>query len=958
MTFKRLNQGGLIDRDVKLTARFDGLKVKGFGGDTLASALLANNKLVVGRSFKYHRPRGLMAAGAEEPNALFTIGKLGAEIPNVPATQIEFANGLVSKSQNSWPSKHFDLGAANQFFSSFIGAGFYYKTFKGPGQKAWMFYEKFIRRAAGLGKTSYAPSSLSHSTNHSFCDVLVIGSGPAGLSAALCAAQSGVKVILAEQDFSLGGSTLSSTTQTEWRNAALVALKAKTNIRILTKATVKGIYDGNLATLAVGNDLELLRAQTIIYANGATERPMLFDGNDRPGVMLASALRTYANRYAVVPLKRCVIATNNDSAYEPAIDLASKGVEVFVVDERDIVEGTTLMRSASAGVVVVTGSQIKATNGDPVLDSVSITGRANLTLSCDALGMSGGWSPIIHLTAHLGAQPQWNESIAAHVPGNLKRGHFAVGACNGVFGTKAAIHDGEAAARSALAILGVKFVANNLSLHELAPDTGYSITPSSNTSQSAEALVDFQGDVTAKDVKQAQDEGYTNPEHLKRYTTLGMGTDQGKTSNANALAMVHGQALTTFRPPFTPFLVGQIAGRSVGAHFRPTRLSPLHDWHKNNGATFTEAGLWKRAWFYDWAGKTVEEAYRREMALVRHGVGLSDVSTLGKIDVQGRDALEFLNRLYVNNLDTLGLGRVRYGAMLNDDGLLFDDGTVARLGPSHFYVSTTTANAGEVMSRMEFLAQTQWTDLDVHVTSVTDEFGAMALSGPKARNVLTATFPGEDVSNTGLAHMGVKEFKLGDVPVRVLRMSFSGELGYELHCPANYVQSLWEHVLKAGASEGIKPYGLEALASLRIEKGHIAAPEMDHRVSLDDVGLGKMASIKKTYIGDVLRQRPALQSPQRPRLVGLELLEPDKKLRGGSILFASNDEIKGHGRGHVTSVTWSTDLNMFIGLGFFQGDMIVENIEVIAAFPLKNETVRLRLVSPHFIDRGGTRLNA
>ncbi len=958
MSFKRLAEGGLIDRNSKLAARFNGRKVKGFAGDTLASALLAANKMLLARSFKYHRPRGLLGAGAEEPNALVTIGKKGAQIPNVPATQIELSNSVRSKSQNGWPNTYFDFNAINGWFSGLIGAGFYYKTFMGPSKKSWMFYEKFIRRAAGLGKTSYAKSTLRHDTANSFCDLLIIGSGPAGLNAALVAAQAGIKVTLAEQDFMLGGATLSSGAQVEWRKAAIATLEAMPNVRLLARAAVKGIYDGNLAVLALGDSLELLRAQTIIYATGATERPLVFDGNDRPGVMLASALNTYANRYAIVPAKRCVLVTNNDSAYDVAVNLSTKGVEVFIVDERTAIEGATLSRAAAAGIAVLTDSRIKATHGAPVLDSVSIAGRSTLTLPCDALGISGGWSPTIHLASHLGAKPQWQEAIAAHVPGTLAKGHFVAGSCNGIFGTNAAILDGATAARQALAHLNIKVQSTESNLPLLLPDHPYFITPSEPKTKSREAFVDFQGDVTAKDIKQAQDEGYTNPEHLKRYTTLGMGTDQGKTANANALSMIHGQSLTTFRPPYTPFLIGQIAGRSVGAHFRPTRLSPLHDWHKNNGATFIEAGLWKRAWFYDWAGKTVEEAYRNEMALVRHKVGLSDVSTLGKIDVQGRDAGEFLNRLYVNNIESLAIGRVRYGAMLNDDGLLFDDGTVARLGPSQYYVTTTTANAGEVMARMEFLLQTQWPDLKVHVTSVTDQFGAMALSGPQARLVLAAALPSEDVSNTALPHMAMHELTLDDVPLRVMRMSFSGELGYELHCPANFVQSLWEHVLKAGATHGIKPYGLEALASLRIEKGHIAAPEMDRRVGIDEVGLGKMASTKKSYVGDVLRQRPDLQSPKRARLVGLELLEPDKKLRGGAILFAAEDEIKGHGRGHVTSVTWSTDLNMIIGLGFFQGDMITENREVIAAFPLKNEKVRLRLVSPHFIDRGATRLHA
>ncbi|MEP6827833.1 MAG: glycine cleavage T C-terminal barrel domain-containing protein, partial [Aestuariivirga sp.] len=503
-----------------------------------------------------------------------------------------------------------------------------------------------------------------------------------------------------------------------------------------------------------------------------------------------------------------------------------------------------------------------------------------------------------------------------------------------------------------------------------APDRIFSISANWPKTKSRFAFVDFQNDVTAKDIAQAKDEGYTNIEHLKRYTTLGMGTDQGKTSNINALAMMAGLrdvsipqvGTTTFRPLFTPLTVGAIVGRSVGQHARPTRRSPLHDWHEKNGATFIEAGPWKRAWYYSWAGNSPQEAYLKEMELVRHNVGLSDVSTLGKIDIQGKDAAEFLNRVYVNGFAKLPVGKARYGVMLNDDGLVLDDGTTSRISDTQFYMTTTTAQAGEVMSWLEFLLQCHWPDLDVQVTSLTDEWGGMALSGPNARKVLELAFPKVDVSNTGLPYMAVKDFEYETVPVpvpvRVMRLSFSGELGYEIHCPANFTQSLWEHMLQMGASLGLKVYGLEALASLRIEKGHVAGLELDHRNSLDDLGLGKMASNKKSFVGEVLREREDMMAPERWSLVGLELLEPDKKLRGGAILFASDDEIKGHGRGYITSVTWSTDLQIFIALGLYQGGLAHENEEIIAAFPLKNEQVRLRIVSPHFIDREGTRLNA
>ncbi len=968
MSFRRLAAGGLIDREKPLKFRFDGRKLNGFVGDTLASALLANNKMLVSRSFKYHRPRGIMTAGVEEPNALFTIGKGGAEQPNVVGPSLELTENLHAKSQNAWPSLAFDFRAVNQIFAPLLGAGFYYKTFMGLRSKSWMFFEPHIRKAAGLGKTGTQGTSARHDTRNAFCDVLVIGSGPAGLAAALALAGTGVRVVLAEQDFECGGSILSSQDErlVAWREQTLSTLNSAENIRLLTHATVQGLFDGNQAIITIGNNvLESLRARTIIFATGATERPLVFENNDLPGVMLASALRTYANRYALLPKKRCIIATNNDSAYEAAFDLAQLGATVMIADERADIAGDLLSKAAKLGVVVFADSSITTVIGKRKVEAVKLGGPHPVKLSCDLLGMSGGWSPLVHLTSHLGIKPQFNHYIHAFVPGPLAQSHYVAGACNGNFGTLASIAGGHAQASAVLSALGKKTI-NQASLPKLEADRVFGFSPDVSHSKSHLAFVDFQNDVTAKDIAQARDEGYTNIEHLKRYTTTGMGTDQGKTSNINALAMmarlrdvpIVDVGTTTFRPPFTPLTVGAMVGRSVGQHFRPTRRSPLHHWHEQNGATMIDAGLWKRAWYYNWAGKTPHEAYLKEMELVRRNVGLSDVSSLGKIDVQGKDAAEFLNRVYVNGFAKLPVGRARYGVMLNDDGLVLDDGTTSRMSETQFYMTTTTAQAGEVMSWLEYLLQCHWTDLDVHVTSLTDEWGGMALSGPNARQVLQRAFPEEDVSNSTLPYMAVKDIEFEKVPVRILRLSFSGELGYEIHCPSNFTQGLWEHMLQAGAPLGIKPYGLEALASLRIEKGHVAGLELDHRNSLDDLGLGKMASAKKTFVGDVLRKREDMMAPERWSLVGLELLEPNKKLRGGAILFASDDVIKGHGRGYITSVTWSTDLHIFVALGLYQGGLVHENEEIIAAFPLKNENVRLRIVSPHFIDRQGTRLNA
>jgi heterotetrameric sarcosine oxidase alpha subunit len=967
--FRRLEEGGRIDRAQSLSFRFNGKKLKGFAGDTLASALLANNQTVVGRSFKYHRPRGILGTGVEEPNALFTTGRGGNEAPNSIGPALELAQGLEARSQNAWPSPRFDFMGINKLAAPLFGAGFYYKTFMGPARKSWMFYEPFIRRAAGLGKTGTQGSDQRHDIRNAFADVLIIGSGPAGLAAALALAGTNVSVTLAEQDFELGGQILSARDEKllAWRERSVAALEKFANIRLLTRTTVQGIYDGNQAIISIaGNVLESLRARAIIFATGAVERPLVFEGNDIPGVMLASAVRTYANRFATVPNARVVFATNNDSAYDAAFDLAVCGIGVMLADERKSISGDLLSKAAARGVVVFSNTGIAGVKGKLGAEGVVISGPHNISIECDALGMSGGWSPLVHLTSHLGVKPVYSEEIAAFLPGALPPSQFVAGACAGTFETLAAIADGETKAKAAIAALTSSARFATVVRPDIAADRPYAITASWPKLKSGLAFVDFQNDVTSKDIHQAHDEGYTNVEHLKRYTTLGMGTDQGKTSNVNALALMAGLrsvdipkvGTTTFRPPYTPLTVGAIVGRNIGQHVRPTRRSPLHDWHEKNGVTFIEAGLWKRAWYYDWAGKSPQQAYLKEMELVRHNVGLSDVSTLGKIDVQGKDAAEFLNRVYVNGFAKLPVGRARYGVMLNDDGLVLDDGTTSRISETQFYLTTTTSQAGEVMSWLEFLLQCHWTDMDVHLTSLTDEWGGMALSGPNARKVLELAFPNVDVSNTALPYMAVRDFEFEKVPLRLMRLSFSGELGYEIHCPANFTQSLWQHVMKAGEPMGLKPYGLEALASLRIEKGHVAGLELDHRNSLDDLGLGKMASKKKAFVGEVLREREDMMAPERWSLVGLELLEPDKKLRGGAILFASTDEIKGHGRGYITSVTWSTDLQIYIALGLYQGGLAHENEEIIAAFPLKNEQARLRIVSPHFIDRQGTRLNA
>ncbi len=993
----RLANGGLIERARPLSFRFDARAYSGFAGDTLASALLAGGVRRVGRSFKYHRSRGVLTAGSEEPNALVQLRHGARQEANTRATVAELFEGLSARSQNCWPSLAFDLGSINSLFAPLLVAGFYYKTFMWP--KAWWekLYEPAIRRAAGLGRASLQADPDRYDKAHLFCDVLIIGAGPAGLAAALAAARGGARVVICDEDFVPGGRlngdrrAIGTGGGTDWVGEVVAELMGFADVRLLLRTTVFGVYDGSVRTGSTEGTrtfgavervadhlpeplphqprqrLWKIMARRVVLAAGAIERPFVFGGNDRPGVMMAAAVRTYVNRFAVVPGKRVALFTTCDDGWQSAFDLAAVGVAIeSIVDARTEVAPSLLEASKAIAAPVHLGAHVVGTRGAAGLNRITIRQRdgALRHAAVDTLAICGGWNPNLALTTHLGGRPLWSASLAAFVPGELPAGMSVAGAARGTFSLAGCLREGAAAGAAAARELGFRCESPAWR----ADDELFAVAPLWVIAGSTgKAFVDFQHDVTAADVEIAAREGFRSVELLKRYTTLGMATDQGKTSGINGQAImaaltqrsVPALGTTTFRPPYTPVAIGAFAGTHRGKHLEPVRLTAGHAWAKERGATFIESGEWLRAqWFAAPGEQSWLQTVSREVKAVRRGVGVCDVSTLGKIDVQGADAAQFLDRIYTNLFSSLAVGKVRYGLMLREDGFVLDDGTTAHLAPGHYVMSTTTAHAAKVMRHLEHARQVLWPELDVQLASVTEHWAQFAIAGPEARRVLEQLLGDAiELNDAAFPYMACAQFAWRGLEARLFRISFSGERAYELAVPADYGDATIRAIMQCGESLGIVPYGLEALGVLRIEKGHVAGSELNGTTTAADLGFGRMLSARKDFIGRAMAQRPGLTDPARSVLVGIQPLDPAARLRGGAhLLTPGGAPTLENDQGYLTSVAFSPLLESWIGLALLArgAGRMGECIRVHD--PLRGRDVDARIVAPVFYDPQGLRL--
>ncbi|WP_168015992.1 sarcosine oxidase subunit alpha family protein [Halomonas salinarum] len=1006
----RLKTGGRVDRSRQLTFTFNGQRYQGHPGDTLASALLANGVDIVNRSFKYSRPRGIVAAGAAEPNGIVQLGSTEAgQVPNVRATQQALYEGLTARSTNGWPNVQRDLmGLIGKLGGQFMPPGFYYKTFMAPASM-WLTYEKYIRKAAGLGRSPNENDLDIYDHRHQHCDVLVVGAGPAGLSAALAAGRAGARVMLVDEQEEMGGSLLSSRENiddapaTSWVEKTLKELSELEHVTLLPRTTANGYHDHNFVTLherctehlsdlapsvngrrQVRARLHRVRAGQVVLASGAHERPLVYGNNDVPGSMVAGAVSTYIRRYGVAPGNRLVLSTSNDDGYRAALDWAEAGREVVAIaDARQNPDGELVEQARSKGIRIIAGSAVIEARGEKRVSAAKVA-KIDIAgfkvagpveeLACDTIASSGGFSPVVHLASHTGSRPTWNEDILGFVPSPVK-GMTPAGGAHGVYALGKVLEDGVAAGNAASEACGFSAASvsqpNVKNLREGAAVALYQVPHLKATLRGPKQFVDMQNDVTSAAIELATREGFESIEHVKRYTALGFGTDQGKLGNINGMAIAArclGRTIpevgtTVFRPNYTPVSFGAIVGRHCGELFDPERYTAMHQWHVENGAEFEDVGQWKRPWYFprkvNGKTETMHEAVSRECSAVREKVGILDASTLGKIDIQGPDAREFLGRVYTNKWAKLAPGRVRYGLMCKDDGMVFDDGTTSCLAENHFLMTTSTGGAATVLEWLEIWHQTEWPELDVYFNSVTDHWATMTVTGPEARKLMSE-LTDIDLDKDSFKFMDWREGNVAGVPARVFRISFTGELAYEINVQANYAMHVWKKLFAHGDKYGLTPYGTETMHVLRAEKGFIiAGQDTDGSVTPEDLGMHWAIGYDKpnSWIGKRALTRPDTKRTDRKQMVGLKPKDPKVVLEeGAQIVLDPNHPIPMPMVGQVNSSYYSPTLESGFALAVVKGGH--QKMGDTVYLPMADGKVHeAEIVSPIFLDPKGERQN-
>ena len=996
----RVKSSKLIDETYKISFNFNGKEYFGFKGDTLASALLANDIHLVSRSFKYHRPRGIMTAGSEEPNAIIQLhDNTSRSEPNVRATEVEIYEGLVASSQNCWPSVNFDIGGINNLLAPLLPAGFYYKTFMWPAS-FWEKYEYFIRKSAGLGKspTQSDPDVYEHKYIH--CDVLVIGAGISGIMAAKTSAKNGLKTLLLDEKSNLGGATIyqnseyfkiNNQTSGSWLEKEINELKKMENLVIKTRTSVAAYHGYNylLARESLTDHLPLaqrknktrhrllkIRAKKVISATGSIERPLIFDNNDRPGIMLSSAIKRYADLFGVVCGKKNILLTNNDSAYETAISLTQKGINVeAVIDNREEVDSKLLYEAEKNNIKIFKGFTVINTFGYKRINKISIMQLSKdgqnvigskTTLRCDCLGVSGGWTPAVHLFTQSGGKLKFREEDQVFIPSKYPSEQVSIGACNGDLTLDKILINVPKTLKQFLVIKKTDYENLEVLSSDNKSKRNIWLLPSDKILGKTKSFVDYQNDSTAKDIKLALREGFRSIEHVKRYTTTGMGTDQGKLGNMHALGIIAETSgakmgelgTTTFRPPYTPLTFGTIVGRNVGEYLDIFRKTPIHDWHTQNNAKFENVGQWKRAWYYPKENEDMHHAVQRESKAARDSAGILDASTLGKIDIQGTDASEFLNRVYTNAWSKLAIGKCRYGLMLNEDGMVYDDGVTTRLTENHYIMTTTTGGAANVMGKLEDYLQTEWPELNVYLTSVTDHFATVSVCGPNSKKIVSSIITDLDFSDENFPHMSFKNAKIGKISCRIMRISFTGEHSYEINVQSNFGKSVWEKCMEAGKDFNSTPYGTESMHLLRAEKGFIiVGQDTDATMTPIDLQMDWIVSKKKyDFIGKRSLYRSDTIKEDRKQLVGLITENPDEVLEEGAQIVVDMKKSPVDMLGHVTSSYYSPNLKKSIALGVVRSgkNMIGQKLIV----PMEDKLINVTVADPVFFDKENLRLNA